>query len=903
MLLEGVDIEGYLAHHHDMIILTAIEDAKCNTEDDVTEIQRRWASNEWANARRSFMDSLGHRSHQWDNSSVTESAYKMVASNYTPSISFSSPNQMNTFSSIKGTPSSKIKNLSFETPTIEKRNNPITTNKPVLSELIRKHSDIVHSLNSSVRKSNLTANSPCSDLAKSIPIPTQGTGKTIVSDGLTKHDLIAYRSLLQLLSSVVGEDRHVVIPSGSYSVTCFDSEEVYNNVLLEKRRSLSAGAIRYLQNQIWELWSHSVDEAVQSGDLTLIATKCDGTSRQQRLKTFVTYQLRVGVIPVACRKTVLVSSSTTPLWAFVYHCLRIGDLSAAVNELQECVSGGYHNGEQAVLTVVNYLLRHLQGKDSPAADLSENESKILRDCISQCQSLYNIEIADNSGKFDVYRAICLNLLSLADKDNISSACPIPGFTLEDFLWCELWFIQVGRFISKNNALNAAGLDLFIKFDYNYYCFSYREKLFYELIQEYGGADYFDEDRSNPFKYATVLFCCQRYGDAISHLWLTNKTIPAVHLTVLCLHYGLVLPFVPLNQNPYHPLAANTHHASVEPSPVSILQIFMDSNIFQFYPEIKVDYAISLDSNWLQQAAGLDSEIKEVSKLKSQSITTSVLENLLASSEQSQLDVIVGKLIDSDSMNGGHVTTAGGGLFRTGGRLDEYIEGPQIDSILSRTAYNLLTQSGNAESAIYIYQLAGRYSEVLEELCSQLSCYLMSSNTAVSHSPGQYWKSFAETFIKKYIKANSAVMYNLKQTGSQGLVDSLIILTKLYDVVSSYQSSKFDIVLDLLDSLNLFPSREEEIDAFTTIRPQLKSVYDDVIILRIESIQRIFKQLKSNRLGSPNGSFSGLLTDRDIQMKELKEQAKVLLMFTNRIRSRLARQDIVNHIAVIEASLL
>ena len=39
--LEGTDIEGYLAHHHDMIILTTIEDVRRGAEDHMHEMQRR----------------------------------------------------------------------------------------------------------------------------------------------------------------------------------------------------------------------------------------------------------------------------------------------------------------------------------------------------------------------------------------------------------------------------------------------------------------------------------------------------------------------------------------------------------------------------------------------------------------------------------------------------------------------------------------------------------------------------------------------------------------------------------------------------------------------------------------------------------------------------------------------
>jgi hypothetical protein len=40
--LEGTDIEGYLAHHHDMIFLSVIDEARKKTEKDVRTTQMRY---------------------------------------------------------------------------------------------------------------------------------------------------------------------------------------------------------------------------------------------------------------------------------------------------------------------------------------------------------------------------------------------------------------------------------------------------------------------------------------------------------------------------------------------------------------------------------------------------------------------------------------------------------------------------------------------------------------------------------------------------------------------------------------------------------------------------------------------------------------------------------------------
>ncbi len=42
LTLEGTDLEGYLAHHHDMILLTAIEESRQIGENYLYEMQQRY---------------------------------------------------------------------------------------------------------------------------------------------------------------------------------------------------------------------------------------------------------------------------------------------------------------------------------------------------------------------------------------------------------------------------------------------------------------------------------------------------------------------------------------------------------------------------------------------------------------------------------------------------------------------------------------------------------------------------------------------------------------------------------------------------------------------------------------------------------------------------------------------
>jgi hypothetical protein len=77
-----------------------------------------------------------------------------------------------------------------------------------------------------------------------------------------------------------------------------------------------------------------------------------------------------------------------------------------------------------------------------------------------------------------------------------------------------------------------------------------EKLLLEEVNQFGGPSHFDPNGQSPFTFAIIMLCCGRFGDAIAYIWSRGKTLPAVHLTVGCLHYGLILPHVPLTHNPF-----------------------------------------------------------------------------------------------------------------------------------------------------------------------------------------------------------------------------------------------------------------------------------------------------------------------------------------------------------------
>jgi hypothetical protein len=237
--------------------------------------------NEWSDARMHFMESLGHRSHKWEGMGAPAQAPFPKNNNNNHNHMNDQSSFNHSISTIHHATPSKAMTL-YETPNGKKRfNTPFSKPdlsgtssliipsipKPMLSELISKHAVVARSLSAfSHQTRNLSTGfqsfSPCISLINSIAIPNNGSvtaGNGSGSDGLSKADLIAYKSLLELFSCAVGENDASRSVSGAselkgfFSCICFDHSDVNPSVMEERRQILTQGMIyHYLirSNQI-----------------------------------------------------------------------------------------------------------------------------------------------------------------------------------------------------------------------------------------------------------------------------------------------------------------------------------------------------------------------------------------------------------------------------------------------------------------------------------------------------------------------------------------------------------------------------------------------------------------------------------------------------------------------------
>jgi hypothetical protein len=353
----------------------------------------------------------------------------------------------------------------------------------------------------------------------------------------------------------------------------------------------------------------------------------------------------------------------------------------------------------------------------------------------------------------------------------------------------------------------------------------------------------------------------------------------------------------------------------DPTPASILQFFASTPALQAHPAVAADYLVSLDSNWLTHAQGVEPELKETLKLKSQSVVSGVLESFVSALSREQLTEVVGEPTDA-RVDAALPTLRG--AARTSGRLDDYLSATQVEVLLARAAYHMLTQRKEAEAAIYLYLLAGRYSEVVEELCTQLAAVLIPAERGGAQSlhaqevARTQWHTLSENFIERYIQGGDAqtqtvVLHTLTVTGGRGLVDALLLLTNMFHFVDAARSPEMSPVqaLRLLDQLQVLPTALEQVGNFTAYSQYLQPVMDDLLVMAMECTTRAYQVAHAERARQASttsgaGSFAGLLTDKDLQLQALRSRASALSAFAQRVKGRLTKQDTCGVLARMEA---
>ena len=791
------------------------------------------------------------------------------------------------------------------------------------------------------------------DLLSAVIASSQGPISTI--DGLSQKDLEGYQDMIMMISSVVDESRRVPCKPGAFSAICFEpnikatsSASMSNassnvsadrrNLLLHargvrrKKLILTTGCKAHLENQMRDLWFDFVDSAVQSGRMTVYASKA-GESSRQKTRSYVCIHNQMGLLRDYSSKVINPVDNDTPVWPFVYHCLRIGDLEGAELELTTCLSAGLHVEECIVvilklfrritsaLTRFDYADPDTSTHVDPSDLLTSLEKNDLNMALFECRNLYELEVQKPDEVQNFYRLFVLNLLSLTDVDNLNS----PTDEIEHYLWGCLWFIQwegtlklCGYDTIDDECLdNGEGvlLDKMLVEGGEKY-FEYQDTDVEQKTYDENGnpvaGDVFEMEPFSPFMYAKVLVCCQRYGDAIEYLWRKQRTFPAIHLMIICLYYGLILPYRPLTENPSY--RGNHAHALSQiygkVTPATIIRLHISAPFLFTYPQEAFDYLICLNTKWAhgvetcKHCINDDTQFWETEKIKSEACLTHELVHFLVSLQRPQLAKICGDVLNDQVQDHNRDRNSSNIAARTKGYIDEHIRNPaDVDKLLSRAAYHILTEVGSSENSIHLYQLAGRYSDAIREIINQLSAVLLPSRP-----DRDFWRKYALHFFERFIRNGTGpVMISLQQEGALEIVRVFEYLLNLCSFLDFSVNGQYIEALQVIDSMDFLPNTVNDVQRVTDrvkdSDPSLRKATDTVLLHAMECVQRLYLITKNNN-GMRNNlaqSREGVNASNDL-LQSLKERARALTQYSVNIAS-LLKHDTSAKLSQVELSMI
>jgi hypothetical protein len=918
--LETTSMEGYLAHHRDMIVLTAIDESRRRSDEYLESSRRRWNAREWESAKATFMESLGHRAQAWakfsghNNNSSGHQANVSVNRGLLPMISSDVP--------------------------------------PVFAE---------HSL--AVRQINMTDYSLSeSGVVPACEILIEKAGLLVADEGfMSDNDIAGYKLTLEMLRSMVGEDSinhgKPCIP-GQFASVCFDGQIVDDRKQSSMHQTLRKGTQRFLQEKVLEQWTRTVGQGPNRGDFGS-ESRMPGRNKEAQVRSYVQYLCSSNILPPGSMPSTSATrgasfggsfsgsfslsspsaagnrATNLPFWPFIYHCLRSGQIRVALDELQEHgsnTSNPQHVLIQNVQAVIQILSSASNALDTEMSDDSFagrgfGRSKLSRDMSTMIEArdikaillslqeqyrlkLYAATSSNNaSTSLDPYLLAVLNLVSGANRaafTELQSPYLPPQFDLFDLMWTNLWFIELDAAIQTQypqglfsaefgNSSRSIRRTLFLDQAQSVGSSGdgsskQGEDEFVELVYGLASENFFDrqdlramsvdgmyrQSISAIFRYVLALFACHRFGDAIQYLWMKGQVFAAVHLTILALHYGLILPHQPLIANPLMPLVQHhfaSHVASVANlTPMTILQLYVSHQYFKNNVTLVTDYlaTLILSARYsINQASILDVTTKEVWKMQAEEKAADLFEAFVMSLEGMDSVVVL--------LGQGQLASTYRMPSKQKGHLSEYRSDKEVTIHIERIA-NKFRRNRDARRAIDFFLLAGNMKEVIIEYCQQLamnwakvddtyvSYYHSQSTSSSSSSLGirKMWRESAQRFVADYDD-----MFVHTVDADQELREYrhfMKQLLTLYDAVDLLllEQNPTD-ALAVIDQLQILPIPSAH--AAPTVIPNrlVQTVLDDLILFVAQCIvtlyQQLQRQVQARVLGGVAASSTALTISR------------------------------------------
>ncbi|CAM9394309.1 unnamed protein product [Ascophyllum nodosum] len=383
--LGETDIEGYLAHHHDMIVLSTVEETRRAAEEWSLARQREWEVDSWRQTKKAFMDQVLDPS--GGNGGFLMGPGGAGSAGVSPSAA---------------TDNSKLRpaNLKQSAPAPPPAGSiipPLTVSAVTtriasrLTALEADHAAVIHDLHEKVGGSKYPLATKLSSAAKKVVLP--GT-----NSGLQFAYSLAW-DILRQVSMLEGDDweRRTAADTSRFRVE---------------------GTLDFLQTQFRNMLESKVKKARDAGTLDASSLRDTATGLLPKIRAY----MRLLGIHEASNQTGPVYSGLQA-WPQIYLCMRCGKRDEAADialGASEALENRNSRGQDLELLKV-------VSKELMADGITRGSESILRQIF---ESLVESD--------DVYKRAVLNIIARANSKKVTR---IHKEIIEDYMWFKLLFIE------------------------------------------------------------------------------------------------------------------------------------------------------------------------------------------------------------------------------------------------------------------------------------------------------------------------------------------------------------------------------------------------------------------------------------------------------------------------------
>ncbi|KAL1923580.1 uncharacterized protein VTP21DRAFT_8560 [Calcarisporiella thermophila] len=478
--LHDTDVEGYLRHEHEQIIINAIEEGRRKTLGDFDECLERSLHLDWERFKKKIFEELGQ--HQGRSSTAggkldgTSSLLRssMGASGFRASVS---------------TPFSPTKSLSTSVMRDESAVSSLPTPTLQMHTRMMRYAKAVRALNDHrLQGKDFGVVHVFRDVALSL---------------LQDAKLHSIAECGRLLATLIGEE---YVLNGEFQRQPLKARQYaraylyspYNSPQgVELRQKLVRGAKRFLEEQFLGFVEKTIAQNPHEAKIGGVP------SVRNKIQGYI--NIRYKKHGMWTNKKLQIVNNDTAIWAQIFYLMRCGHEREALQFAIE--------HENVLQKIESSFLAYFK------AYMDSEDRRLPKNIQNRLLSEYNQLVHYSSGPVDPYRLAVYKILGRCELSKKTLADAIQ--TLEDYLWLQFALVR------ESTNVQESPQDRYTLFDLQ------------NIVLKYGPA-HFNPKGNNPVSYFQVLLLSGQFERAIDYLVQTDQyQVDAVHFAIALAYYGLL----------------------------------------------------------------------------------------------------------------------------------------------------------------------------------------------------------------------------------------------------------------------------------------------------------------------------------------------------------------------------